>query len=58
MPAKCQLCSEPVEEPDQPEGAELCNSCAVYLNAKFGWLDDVLCDPALQEVIDADERKG
>lgn len=46
---KCALCGEPAEEPDQPEGAELCNSCAAYLDAKFGALSDVLCDPATYE---------
>ena len=45
----CQLCNEPVEEPDQPEGAELCNSCAAYLDAKFGGVGNALCDLALAE---------
>lgn len=54
---RCALCNEPVEEPDQPDGAELCNSCAAYLDAKFAPLADVLCDPAMQDVVDADELK-
>ena len=45
----CQLCNEPVEEPDQPAGAELCNSCAAYLDAKFCGVGNALCDLALVE---------
>lgn len=41
---RCQLCGEPAEEPDQPEGAELCDDCAAYLDAKFGPIGDVLAD--------------
>lgn len=48
-PPRCQLCNEPVEEPDQPEGAELCNSCAAYLDAKFGPVVDDLTDAALDD---------
>ena len=51
----CQLCNEQVEIDDQPLGAELCNECARYLDMKFAPLDDILCDPAMQTVIDADE---
>ena len=46
---RCQLCNEPVEEPDQPAGAELCNSCAAYLDAKFCGVGNALCDLALVE---------
>ena len=46
---KCELCGEPVEVEDQPEGAALCNSCAAYLNAKFAPLVELLTDPALYE---------
>ena len=47
MPALCQLCNAPVEEPDQPEGAELCNACAKYLSERFGEFTDDLTDAAL-----------
>lgn len=33
--ASCALCNEPVERADQPEGAEICNACSWYLNARF-----------------------
>ena len=54
--AKCQLCGETAEEPDQPEGAELCNACAVYLDGRFGPIGNALCDPELEKLIDADEK--
>lgn len=47
----CTLCGEPVEEPDQPEGVELCNSCVAYLDAKFAPLSEVLCDPEFGDAI-------
>lgn len=53
---KCTLCGEPAEEPDQPAGAELCNSCAAYLDAKFAPVGDLLADPALQAAIEADDN--
>ena len=40
----CVLCREPVEDEDQPEGAEVCNKCARYLDAKFGNVGNVLAD--------------
>lgn len=43
----CQLCNEPCEYQDQPEGAELCNACATYLDARFGPVVDDLTDTAL-----------
>lgn len=55
--AKCVLCGETAEEPDQPEGAELCNACAVHLDGKFAPLANVLCDPALEAALNAEERK-
>lgn len=45
--ATCQLCNEPAEEPDQPQGAELCSACAAYLDAKFGEVGNALSDLAL-----------
>jgi hypothetical protein len=54
--AHCQLCGEACEEPEQVEGAELCNSCARYLDARFAPLDDVLCDPAVQAAIEAEDK--
>lgn len=56
--AGCQLCNEAVEVADQPEGAELCNSCAAYLDAKFAPLSGLLCSPDMQAVIDADENSA
>jgi hypothetical protein len=50
--SKCQLCGEPIEEPDQPKGAELCNSCAAYLDAKFGPLGDVLAGVTVCDACD------
>ena len=52
---KCVLCSEPVEEADQPEGAEICNSCAAYLDLKFAPVADLLANPDVQAAIEADE---
>ena len=49
---QCALCGEPVEEPEQPDGAELCNQCARYLDARFSPVGDLLCDPNVQSAID------
>lgn len=55
----CALCREPVEDHEQPEGAELCHSCAAYLDARFGPVVDDLSDAALdiafQDAMDKDD---
>ena len=55
----CVLCREPVEDEDQPEGAEVCNECARYLDARFGPLvndlTDAALDSAFHDALDKDD---
>lgn len=52
----CALCNELVEEPDQPEDAALCNSCAAYLDMRFAPVAEILADPGVQAAMEADEE--
>lgn len=54
----CVLCREPVEDEDQPEGAEVCNECARYLDVRFGEVGNIIADIPPDALPDTDEQKA